>query len=275
MRALCIAIAITCAAGGLVAAENGGGAVKNDEQLALSDEDKQVIEDFSRVLGMQVAAQIKSRDLDKDAVVAGIDAGMEGEASPSPQQMQQLFQAHQQIMAKKSKLWKQNAGLPLSTGQEFYEAYKQQDDVTVTDSGLAYEVLEPGPEGAARPGASDEVRVEYTGRRTTGEIFDASERHGQAIEFELDKVIPGWTEGVQLMPVGSTYRFVVPGDLAYGEFDPQSSQPTGTLIFDVELLDIIDQSGSGATIETGSKTATGQGAEEGAEEGETGQGAGE
>ncbi len=269
MRALCIAIAIGCAVGGLAAAENGGATMKEGEQLALNEKDKQVIEDFSRMLGTQVAAQIKALDLDQEAVLAGIKD--EDAAQPDRQKMQQLYQAHQQVMAKKAKIWKQGAGLPLATGKEFYESYKQQDDVTVTESGLAYEVLEPGPEDATRPDATDTVRVEYTGRRTTGEVFDASERHGQPIEFPLNGVIAGWTEGVQLMPVGSTYRFVIPGELAYGEYNPQSRNPTGTLIFDVELLDILDRQAGGATIDTGTQAGTAE--PETAETAETAEGA--
>ena len=105
-----------------------------------------------------------------------------------------------------------------------------------TASGLAYYVITPG-EGA-RPGPTTTVRVHYSGWQLDGVKFDSSVDRGSPAEFPLDRVIKGWTEGLQLMPVGSKYKLVIPADMAYGE-DPGGGRPGGTLVFDVELLAII------------------------------------
>lgn len=105
-------------------------------------------------------------------------------------------------------------------------------------SGLEYQVIKEG-EGA-KPTADDEVTVYYTGYLTDGTVFDSTDLHGgEPISFPLRGVIPGWTEGLQLMPVGSQYRFRIPGKLAYGERGvPGAIPPNATLIFDVELIKI-------------------------------------
>jgi peptidylprolyl isomerase len=111
------------------------------------------------------------------------------------------------------------------------------DDAGVTDSGLASKVLSPGT-GTVHPDAWDRVSVHYTGWTTDGSMFDSSITRGQPATFPLDRVIPGWTEGVQLMVVGEKRRFWIPEELAYGG---QPGRPAGMLVFDVELIEISDQ----------------------------------
>ena len=111
----------------------------------------------------------------------------------------------------------------------------EKDGVTVTDSGLQYEVLREGD--GASPGPTDTVEVHYEGTLTDGKKFDSSYDRGQTIEFPLNGVIPGWTEGLQLMKEGAKYRFVIPSELAYGERGAGGVIPGGaTLVFVVELL---------------------------------------
>ncbi|MGD8816034.1 MAG: FKBP-type peptidyl-prolyl cis-trans isomerase, partial [Acidobacteriota bacterium] len=111
----------------------------------------------------------------------------------------------------------------------------------VTDSGLQYEVLEEG--SGPSPSATDEVTVHYEGRLIDGTVFDSSIEKGSPATFPLNRVIPGWTEGVQLMKVGSKYRFFIPGELGYGMTPPPGEiGPNATLIFEVELLAINGQS---------------------------------
>jgi peptidylprolyl isomerase len=105
-----------------------------------------------------------------------------------------------------------------------------------TPSGLVYRVLHPGT-GTQHPSARDTVSVTYTGWTPDGKMFDSSIPSGAPISFPLDRVIPGWTEGVQLMVVGEKTRFWIPGPLAYGD-EPKDDVPTGPLVFDVELLAI-------------------------------------
>jgi len=111
------------------------------------------------------------------------------------------------------------------------------EDAEVTDSGLASKVLTPGT-GSAHPDAWDQVTVHYTGWTTDGKMFDSSVSRGQPATFPLNRVIPGWTEGLQLMVTGEKRRFWIPEKLAY---KGQAGAPQGMLVFDVELLEITDQ----------------------------------
>ena len=108
------------------------------------------------------------------------------------------------------------------------------DDAEVTASGLASKVVEAGT-GTQKPGPTSTVTVHYTGWHTTGEMFDSSVTRGQPASFPLNRVISGWTEGVQLMVPGETRRFWIPESLAYGG---RSGYPAGMLVFDVELISI-------------------------------------
>ncbi len=106
-----------------------------------------------------------------------------------------------------------------------------------TPSGLEYQVIKEG--NGPKPTATDVVTVYYTGMLENGQVFDSTDLHGgQPISFPLNQVIKGWTEGLQLMPVGSKYRFRIPANLAYGERGGGPIPPNATLIFDVELLNI-------------------------------------
>jgi len=109
-------------------------------------------------------------------------------------------------------------------------------EAKTTSSGLAYRVLEKGT-GTRHPGATSVVEVHYSGWTTDGELFDSSVVRGETATFPLDGVIAGWTEGLQLMVEGEKARFWIPGRLAYGD-EPSPDTPTGTLVFDVQLLAI-------------------------------------
>jgi FKBP-type peptidyl-prolyl cis-trans isomerase len=110
-------------------------------------------------------------------------------------------------------------------------------DAKKTKSGLAYKVLQPGT-GKEHPKADSRVTVDYTGWTTDGTMFDSSVARGKPATFSLSGVIPGWTEGVQLMTVGEKTRFWIPGDLAYGDVPKRPGAPAGTLVFDIELKEI-------------------------------------
>ncbi len=113
---------------------------------------------------------------------------------------------------------------------------KAPADATRTKSGLAYKVLEAG-DGKVHPGPKDKVTVNYTGWRTDGHMFDSSHKRGRPATFPLNRVIKGWTEGLQLMVTGEKARFWIPAELAYGK-NPRGGRPGGELVFDVELLKI-------------------------------------
>ncbi len=117
----------------------------------------------------------------------------------------------------------------------FLKANREKPGVKTTPSGLQYEVLTEGH--GARPGRTDTVLVNYEGRLIDGSVFDSSYRAGQPVAFPLDQVIPGWTEGVQLMTTGSKYRFTVPPALGYGDKGAGGViPPNAVLVFDIELL---------------------------------------
>lgn len=127
-------------------------------------------------------------------------------------------------------------GEAIAAGKKFLEENKLKEGVITTESGLQYEVIKMGK--GAKPTATDKVKVHYHGTLTDGTVFDSSVERGEPITFALNQVIPGWTEGVQLMPVGSKFRFYVPQELGYGARQAGSIPPYSTLIFEVELLGI-------------------------------------
>lgn len=129
------------------------------------------------------------------------------------------------------------AAANLKAGQDFLEANKQKEGVVALASGLQYEVITQGT--GNKPTASNKVTCHYHGTLIDGTVFDSSVKRGQPATFPLNMVIKGWTEGLQLMPLGSKYRFFIPPDLGYG--DRQVGQhigPNSTLVFEVELLGI-------------------------------------
>lgn len=123
-------------------------------------------------------------------------------------------------------------------GEEFLRINKEKAGVTELPSGLQYEILEKG--SGEKPKASDQVKCHYHGTLINGTVFDSSVQRGEPATFGVSQVIPGWVEALQLMEVGSKWRLFIPSDLAYGERGAgESIEPNSTLIFDVELLDIV------------------------------------
>jgi FKBP-type peptidyl-prolyl cis-trans isomerase FklB len=129
----------------------------------------------------------------------------------------------------------EKAAANLKAGQDFLEENKKKPGVVALPSGLQYEVLVEGK--GARPVPTNKVTCHYHGTLIDGTVFDSSVRRGQPATFPLNGVIKGWTEGVQLMPAGSKWRFYIPPQLAYGDRQVSAQiGPNSTLIFDVELI---------------------------------------
>lgn len=153
-----------------------------------------------------------------------------------------LYQDESQFTQQEAADYIQNAiaslkyGQTKQEGEEFLAANATKDGVIVTESGLQYEVIKMGK--GPKPSATDRVRVHYHGTLIDGTVFDSSVERGEPITFGLNQVIAGWTEGVQLMPVGSKFRFYIPQELGYGAREAGSIPPYSTLIFEVELLGI-------------------------------------
>jgi len=123
--------------------------------------------------------------------------------------------------------------------QQFLADYAQQDGTMVTGTGLMYRVLEEGNSDGAMPDENDVVEVHYEGRLMDGTVFDSSYERGETIEFPLNRVIPGWTEGLQLMHEGAKYQLVIPPELGYGSRGAGDViPPNSVLVFDVELFNV-------------------------------------
>jgi FKBP-type peptidyl-prolyl cis-trans isomerase len=128
-----------------------------------------------------------------------------------------------------------NAGAKASDASP---ASSPKNEMKTTPSGLKYQVMKQGT-GTVSPKATDKVNVHYHGTLLNGTVFDSSVERGQPISFPLNAVIPGWTEGLQLMKVGDKFKFEIPPNLAYGERSPSPKiPPNSTLVFEVELLGI-------------------------------------
>ncbi|WP_100644463.1 FKBP-type peptidyl-prolyl cis-trans isomerase [Alteromonas facilis] len=190
-------------------------------------------------IGYQMGQQLASNPfegMDVDAVVEGVRDAFTGEAPKvTDDELRTAFNTiHERMQAAKAEQHK----AVIEEGVSFLADNAKRDEVQVTASGLQYEVLTEGD--GATPDASSTVRTHYHGTLINGSVFDSSYERGQPAEFPVSGVIKGWTEALQLMKVGSKYRLYVPHNLAYGEQGAGGAiAPYSTLIFDVELLDIL------------------------------------
>lgn len=192
------------------------------------------------IIGMDIGKSLKQQgtDVNLDTMIDAIRATYNGdelalteeEAASIRQEYVEKRQAEQ--AAEAEAVGQTN----LEEGQKFLAENKGKEGVITTDSGLQYKVVTMG-EGA-KPKAEDTVKVHYRGTLLDGTEFDSSYARNEPISFGLNRVIPGWTEGVQLMPIGSKFIFYVAPDLAYGENGGGPIPPNSTLVFEVELLDI-------------------------------------
>ena len=190
-------------------------------------------------IGFQMGQLLQSNPFEGlaiDAVVAGLKDAFSGQAPQVDNDtLRDAFgEIHKRMQAAKEEASK----AVIEEGTKYLEENAKRDEVTVTESGLQYEVIAEG-DGEV-PSASSTVRVHYHGTLINGNTFDSSYERGQPAEFPVGGVIKGWTEALQLMKVGAKYRLHIPHDLAYGEQGAGAAiGPYSTLVFDVELLDIL------------------------------------
>jgi FKBP-type peptidyl-prolyl cis-trans isomerase len=210
-------------------------------QSALAQNLENDAEKLGYTIGMDIGNSLKqqSADLDLDAMFSAIRAVYDGEetllTTEEATAIRQSFMQQQREQAEAERLAQLEVNK--TEGEAFLAENAQRDEVTVTDSGLQYEVIEAG--SGAKPAATDTVTVHYRGKLLDGREFDSSYSRGEPASFPLNQVIAGWTEGVQLMSTGATYKFYIPAELAYGERGAGDMiGPNSTLIFDVELLEI-------------------------------------
>jgi len=192
------------------------------------------------IIGMDIGKSLRAQgtDVDLDTLVEAIRATYLGEElAMSAEDAAAIRQAYVEKRQASQQAESAAAGSEnLAEGQEFLAENKSKEGVKTTDSGLQYKVLTMGD--GARPAATDTVKVHYKGTLLNGTEFDSSYARNEPISFALNRVIAGWTEGVQLMPVGSKFIFYIAPDLAYGAGGGGPIPPNSTLVFEVELLDI-------------------------------------
>lgn len=190
-------------------------------------------------IGLQVGQQLNESGLEglqPEALLVGLRDAMEGNAPAVP--VEAVHRALREIHERADAVRREQQKGLAEAGQKFLEENAKNDDVTVTESGLQFKVLEKG-EGTI-PARQDQVRVHYTGRLVDGTVFDSSVERGQPAEFPVNGVIPGWIEALTMMPVGSKWQLYIPHNLAYGERGAGASiPPYSALVFDVELLEIL------------------------------------
>jgi FKBP-type peptidyl-prolyl cis-trans isomerase FkpA/FKBP-type peptidyl-prolyl cis-trans isomerase FklB len=195
----------------------------------------------STMIGMDIAKSLEpiKEEVDVDALAAALKASFAGKPTGlTPEEADKIrneFGAKmQQKMAQKAA---EKGMKNLAEGEAFLAANKTKPGVRTTASGLQYQVIRMG--NGALPKATDKVRVNYVGTLLDGTKFDSSYDNGQPVEFALNQVIPGWTEGVQLMPVNSKFRFWVPSNLGYGPNGQGPIGPNAALVFEIELLGVV------------------------------------
>jgi FKBP-type peptidyl-prolyl cis-trans isomerase FklB len=193
----------------------------------------------SYAIGLDIATSLKRGELDLDAkaLAAGITDGLAGKpALTAEEQKAVLMDLQKSVMAKAEEMEKADAEKNLKAGEAFLAANAKKDGVKTTASGLQYKVIKSGK--GPSPKATDVVKVNYQGTLVDGTVFDSSIERGEPATFPVNRVIPGWTEALQLMKVGDKWQLFIPAKLAYGERGPGPIGPNSTLIFDVELLSI-------------------------------------
>lgn len=189
---------------------------------------------FSYGLGMMIGERVLKQygEIDYDKLLQGIIAQHQGK-----QTQMSMAEARNALSASQQKSNDQKYGVVMEKGKAYLAENAKLDGVTVTESGLQYSVITTAD--GANPTATDSVTVHYRGTLLDGTEFDSSYARNEPATFPLNGVIPGWTEGVQLMSVGSKFKFVIPFQLAYGERGAGASiGPYETLIFEIELLGI-------------------------------------
>lgn len=192
-------------------------------------------------IGRQMGGQLLEQPfegLDIDAVTEGVLDAFNQVADPiAPIDMQRAYDVIREQMAKAQAEKEKELA---AEGQAFLDENAKRDNVTVTASGLQYEILSSGDASGQKPAVNSKVKVHYHGTLVSGDVFDSSVQRGEPIEFAVNGVIPGWTEALQLMVPGDKWKLYVPHNLAYGAQGAGNViGPYQALIFDVELLDIV------------------------------------
>jgi FKBP-type peptidyl-prolyl cis-trans isomerase len=197
----------------------------------------QLIEEFGWFMAKRVGlAELDFTAAQIESLIKGLSAAASGK--DSPYELEKIGPAMDQFMQHKQAAYMaklKEKGAAESTA--FISEVKSKPNVVVLPSGLMYQIENPGTGPSPKP--EETVKVHYTGTLVNGTVFDSSVQRGEPVEFQLDQVIPGWTEGLQKISKGGKIKLFIPPQLAYGDEGRQGIPPASTLVFDVELLDIM------------------------------------
>lgn len=199
--------------------------------------DAQLLEEFGWYVGQKTGlSQLELTPAEADALTKGIQAAVVGKESPF--ELQKIGPAMGEFIQKKqSAILDRLRSKNTSEAAAFFTKLRENKNVVELRDGLRYEIVRPGTGEAPKP--TDTIKVNYTGTLIDGTVFDSSERQGKPAEYPLNKMIPGWIEGLQKITKGGKIKLYVPAQLAYGDEGRPGIPPGATLIFDVELLDIL------------------------------------
>lgn len=209
---------------------------------AAQDKTKLDLKDPKQRIGYSIGADIgnsfkrQNLDVDAKALAAGLADAYAGKLQLTEAEMKEvLTNFRQEMMAKMQARTKTDLDKNLKDGEAFLTANAKQEGVKTTASGLQYKTLKSG--SGKTPKATDKVKVHYHGTLLDGTVFDSSVDRGEPVSFQLNQVIAGWTEGLQLMQEGDKWQLFIPAKLAYGERGAGPTiGPNSTLIFEVELI---------------------------------------
>ena len=194
------------------------------------------LDKVSYCFGLSIASNLLSSGVNTINTEAFVDAIRTVYAGQMPEIKPE--EANQILQDYFNKLQNERGKAAKEAGEQFLNDNKSKEGVVTLESGLQYKVISTG--NGAIPKSSDTVKCHYEGRLINGAVFDSSIRRGEPAEFQVNGVIAGWVEALQLMPVGSKWQLYIPSDLAYGPHGAgQAIGPNETLIFDIELLDIV------------------------------------
>ena len=178
-------------------------------------------------------------ELDQALLIRGFEDALAGNAKIDEEKIREVLTAlDTSVRTKQEEKAKVESEKSKEAGAKYLADNAKKEGVTVTESGLQYEVLSEGDGDGEKPVATDVVKVHYKGTLLDGTEFDSSYARNEPTTFPLNRVIAGWTEGLQLMSVGSKYKFTIPSELAYGDRDLGKIPANSTLVFEVELLEI-------------------------------------
>ncbi len=216
--------------------ENNKIAYTDEEMVnALASQDDTDVTLLSYARGYAMANNFKNQNLETISTakfIMGMNDVRNGKKlSRSEEEMKEVVTSFQQNLQKTKQLEEKKKGL------QFLAENAEKEGIQTTKSGLQYKIIQSGT--GKKPTKLDNVRVHYTGKLINGKVFDSSIERGEPARFAVNAVIPGWTEGVLLMQEGAKYQFFIPYNLAYGEVGSGQIPPFATLVFDVELLEVL------------------------------------